>query len=136
MKRIAVALAFAFTATMVLGNASDRGEDRHQHRAPSNEPSPAPFVADTGKSFAQRMDDAMTLMEHGMRTAVMNGNPEHDFATMMIPHHQGAIDMARALLLQTSDPELRNLAQGIITEQETEIRLLRAWLQRHAERKR
>ena len=62
----------------------------------------------------------------------MNGIPEHDFVTMMIPHHQGAIDMARALLLTTKDPELRNLAQGIITEQQNAIRLMQAWLQRKA----
>ena len=54
---------------------------------------------------------------------------------MMIPHHQGAIDMARALLLTMKDPELRNLAQGIITEQQNEIRLMQVWLIRHAERK-
>ncbi len=81
------------------------------------------------------MHDAMVVMDHGMRTAPMNGLPEHDFVTMMIPHHQGAIDMARALLLTTKDPELRNLAQGIITEQQNEILLMQGWLIRHADRK-
>ncbi|WP_422695997.1 DUF305 domain-containing protein [Cupriavidus necator] len=92
---------------------------------------PAPYVASTAKPFAQRMDDAMAVMDAGMRSATMNGDPNHDFVAMMIPHHQGAIDMAKALLLETTDPELRNLAQGIITEQANEIRLMQAWLARH-----
>jgi uncharacterized protein (DUF305 family) len=50
----------------------------------------------------------------------------------MIPHHQGAIDMAKSILLNTQDPEVRNLAQGIITEQANEIRLMQGWLARHA----
>ncbi len=93
---------------------------------------PPPFVASTAKPFAQLMDDAMAVMDHGMRAAPMNGVPEHDFVTMMIPHHQGAVDMAKALLLRTQDPELRNLAQGIITEQQNEIRMMQSWLERHS----
>ncbi|RDK06703.1 CopM family metallochaperone [Cupriavidus lacunae] len=106
-------------------------QDAHQH--PGNAPTQAPprFVASTAKPFAGLMDDAMAVMHHGMTQAPMNGVPDHDFVTMMIPHHQGAIDMAKALLLYGKDPELRNLAQGIITEQQNEIRLMQAWLQRH-----
>lgn len=77
------------------------------------------------------MDDAMAVMDDGMKHAPMNGVVEHDFVTMMMPHHQGAIDMAKALLLYTKDPELKNLAQGIITEQQNEIRVMQAWLQRY-----
>lgn len=73
----------------------------------------------------------MAVMNDGMTRAPMNGVAEHDFITMMIPHHQGAIDMAKAVLLNTSDPELTNLAQGIITEQQNEIRVMQAWLQRY-----
>lgn len=73
----------------------------------------------------------MAVMDDGMRRAPMNGAAEHDFVTMMIPHHQGAVDMAKALLLYNNDPELKNLAQGIITEQQNEIRLMQAWLARH-----
>jgi uncharacterized protein (DUF305 family) len=61
----------------------------------------------------------------------MNGQAEHDFVTMMIPHHQGAIDMAKALLLTTQDPSLRNLAQQIIADQQIEIQLMNVWLQAH-----
>ena len=106
----------------------------HQH-AISAGPAAGPLIASTAKPFAELMNDAMGAMDNGMRTAPMNGMPEHDFVTMMMPHHQGAIDMARALLLTTKDPELRNLAQGIVTEQQNEIRLMQAWLKRHAELK-
>jgi len=50
---------------------------------------------------------------------------------MMIPHHQGAVDMAKAVLLYTKDPEVRNLALGIIAEQQVEIQRMQAWLARH-----
>ena len=90
------------------------------------------FVASTAKLFDTLMGDAMAVMDHDMRAAPMNGQPAHNFMTMMIPHHQGAIDMAKLILLNTQDPEVRNLAQGIITEQANEIRLMQAWLARHA----
>ncbi|WP_428020582.1 DUF305 domain-containing protein [Aquabacterium sp.] len=93
---------------------------------------PPSFMASTAKPFDALMGDAMAVMDHDMRTAPMNGQPAHDFMTMMIPHHQGAIDMAKSILLNTQDPEVRNLAQGIITEQANEIRLMKAWLARHA----
>ena len=101
----------------------------HDHGAPISE-APPPFMATTAKPFDALMGDAMAVMDYGMRTAPMNGEPDHDFVTMMIPHHQGAIDMAKALLLHTQDPELRNLALGIVTEQQNEIRLMNAWLAR------
>jgi uncharacterized protein (DUF305 family) len=105
-------------------------QEAHQHHGPANSPPPA-FVASTAKPFAELMHDAMAVMDDGMRRAPMNGVAAHDFIAMMIPHHQGAIDMAKAMLLNTRDPELANLAQGIITEQQNEIRVMQAWLQRY-----
>ncbi len=93
--------------------------------------SPPPFIASTAKPFAELMSDAMAVMDYGMRQAPMNGQNEHDFITMMMPHHQGAVDMARAVLLYTKDPEIRNLALGIITEQQNEIHVMQAWLGHH-----
>jgi uncharacterized protein (DUF305 family) len=83
------------------------------------------FGASTEKSFQQLMDEAMTAMDRGMENATMTGDPDHDFAAMMIPHHQGAVDMAKTELLYGRDPVLRRLAQEIIVTQEQEIGVMR-----------
>lgn len=85
---------------------------------------PSTFIASNGKSFSQLMNEAMSLMDDGMAHASMNGNPDHDFAAMMIPHHQGAIDMAKVELLYGKDPVLRRLAQEIIVTQGSEIMVM------------
>jgi len=108
-------------------------DGHHHHGAPRPEGTPPPvFIASTGKPFAGLMEDAMAVMDDGMKWAPMNGQADHDFVTMMIPHHQGAVDMAKALLLYSQDPELRNLSLSIIAEQQNEINLMKAWLERHA----
>ena len=83
------------------------------------------FAASTDKTFIQLMNDAMAVMDHGMKNAPMTGDPDHDFAAMMIPHHQGAIDMAKVELLYGKDPVLRRLAQEIIVTQDQEITVMR-----------
>ena len=80
------------------------------------------------QSFHQLMNQAMTVMDQGMKQAPMAGNPDHDFAAMMIPHHQGAIDMAKVELLYGKDPVLRRLAQEIIVTQQQEIVVMRRQL--------
>ncbi len=62
-----------------------------------------------------------------------SGNPDKDFADMMLPHHQGAIDMAKVELQYGKDPMLRKLAADIVKAQETEITEMRAWLGKHAQ---
>ena len=75
--------------------------------------------------------ETMARMDDGMAKAPMSGAPDHDFVTMMIPHHQGGIDMAKVLLVHGTDPEMRRLAQAIVTDQQNEIELMQLWLQRH-----
>ncbi|MCS0656528.1 DUF305 domain-containing protein [Massilia terrae] len=101
----------------------------HQHGQGSA--TPATFVASSAKPYDQLANEAMAIMDRGMRSAPMDGVPDHDFVAMMVPHHQGAIDMAKAILVHSKDQELRNLAQGIITEQQNEINVMRAWLRRY-----
>lgn len=74
---------------------------------------------------------AMERMRRDMNMP-MSGNADRDFVTMMIPHHQSAIDMARVALEHARDPEVRRLAGSIIREQEREIGQLRAILARLA----
>lgn len=61
-----------------------------------------------------------------------SGNADRDFAAAMIPHHQGAIEMARVVLRHGADPDMRRLAEDIIRTQEAEIAELRAFLARSA----
>ena len=103
----------------------------HVHSSAAAQTPPGPFVASTAKPFATLMEESMTIMDYGMAHAPMTSDPDRDFVSMMIPHHQGAVDMAKALLLYGKDPELRNLAQQIVTDQQNEINIMRAWLQHH-----
>ena len=87
-------------------------------------------VTTGGGHHGDSMRAAMRGMQHGMDVP-MSGDPDVDFARMMIPHHQGAVDMARSQLESGKDPELRRLAQKIIEDQEREIAILQGWLDRH-----
>jgi YVTN family beta-propeller protein len=76
-------------------------------------------------SFEQEMAESMRKMDQDMVAAPMTGDPNHDFSAMMIPHHQGAIDMAKTFLLHGQDAALRRLAQEIIVTQQQEIQVMR-----------
>lgn len=71
---------------------------------------------------------AMMQMHGGMMRATMNGNADHDFLTMMIPHHQAAVAMAQTELQYGHDARVKALAKRIIAAQQAEIRQMESWL--------
>jgi len=71
---------------------------------------------------------SMDKMHMAMGAVARSGNSDVDFVRLMIPHHQGAIDMAKTQLLYGKDPQMRRLAQEIITDQQLEIELMQRWL--------
>jgi uncharacterized protein (DUF305 family) len=90
----------------------------------------APYVT----KFMQAMDTGMKVMDRDMAAAPMTGDVDRDFAAMMIPHHQGAIDMAKAELTYGKDPVMRRLAQEILVDQESEINAMLLWLTKNGRR--
>ena len=74
---------------------------------------------------------SMARMHLAMKRVKPTGNNDSDFVRLMLPHHQAAIDMAKTQLLFGTDPQMRRLAQEIVTDQQSEIELMQAWLKRH-----
>jgi uncharacterized protein (DUF305 family) len=107
---------------LLLGSvALSQGLHRHD-AAPSPNISPE---HSTHVAFDAQMASAMEHMHAAMAALPKTNHPDKDFLAAMIPHHQGAIKMAKAVLLVTQDPAIRNLAQSIITDQQYEIELMR-----------
>jgi uncharacterized protein (DUF305 family) len=84
------------------------------------------MMGDKGPSSMAFME-ANDRMHAGMAIQ-FTGNADVDFIRGMIPHHQGAVEMARIVLEHGSDPEVRKLAEAVIAAQEAEIRWMQEWL--------
>lgn len=75
----------------------------------------------TFSRFVSEMDAGMDAMMRDMHAAGYTGNADIDFLAMMIPHHEGAVEMARLVLIHGRDPVTRKLAEEIIASQVVEI---------------
>lgn len=71
----------------------------------------------------------MSMMKN--MNVTYTGDPDVDFRTHMIPHHQGAIDMAKVALEHAKDPDTKKMAQKIIDDQKKEIVKMQDWLKMH-----
>jgi uncharacterized protein (DUF305 family) len=103
-------LAGATVAAVVVMRAGSA--PHHGHGALTSTPS---------SGFEQEMDTGMAAMMEAMHASGYTGNPDVDFLAMMVPHHQGAVDMARLVLQHGRDPATRQLAEEIIAGQTVEI---------------
>ena len=70
---------------------------------------------------------------HESMNITFTGNADVDFVKGMIPHHQGAIDMAKTVMAFGKNPEIRKLAEDIVRAQESEIAMMKGWLEKSAQ---
>ncbi|UVK43374.1 DUF305 domain-containing protein [Mesorhizobium sp. AR07] len=87
--------------------------------------------ADATSPSTEGYKAAMDKMHADMMASQYTGNADADFVRGMIPHHQGAIDMAKVELANGKDPEIRKLAEAVIAAQEAEIKQMQDWLAAH-----
>lgn len=100
------------------------------HHGHGHSPVAAPLPATSAgyELFRADMHAAMTKMMADMHATPPSGNPDIDFLVMMIPHHWGAVEMARLVLRDGRDPLVREIAEKIMAGQITEIEGMRGRL--------
>lgn len=118
LKLLAVALTIAGTVsgTALAQSGTNSAHSGHQGHGTAT-------LSPADKAYG----DAMVKMHQDMDIK-LSGNADVDFVRGMIPHHQGAIDMAKVVLEYGKDPEIKELATTVIKDQEAEIDKMKAWL--------
>ena len=99
--------------------------------SPARQGLPSSKKDQTEGTAGLEMEQAMEKMHTGIASIKPTGDNDADFVRFMLPHHQAALDMAKAELTHGKDPQMRRLAQEIVTDQQSEIELMQLWLKRH-----
>ena len=117
--KLATTLSIGITAISVLGTILVRASTDTSDGQSRNDVNWSELLA------------SMKKMHMAMEAIKPSGDSDVDFVRLMLPHHQAAIDMAKTQLLYGKDPQMRRLAQEIITDQQLEIELMQRWLKQH-----
>lgn len=107
------------------GHTASHGHGRHGGGTkPPSPPAPKGYDAYLGDMHA-----GMEKMMQDMHADPPSGNPDIDFLAMMVPHHWGAVEMARLVLRDGHDPLVREIAETILASQLTEMQGMRGRLE-------
>jgi len=121
MKRFRTILQPVLVFALFAASTAGLAQNAHAH---SPHPEATPRISPEAAAFLAENTLAMDRMMRDMDVKP-TGDVDRDFVAMMIPHHQGAIDMARAVLRSSRNETVRRLAQEIIVTQQDEIRAMR-----------
>jgi Domain of unknown function (DUF305) len=127
IRKRAISFSFATTASVAATSLVMAHGPSSAHRAHAT--APIQYVADrtdnsAEASFMSENESAMSKMMTDMMVKP-TGDIDRDFVAMMVPHHQGAVDMAQAELKYGHNELLRRLARHIIANQQSEITAMR-----------
>lgn len=113
--------ATAILATLLLQPALAQQANPHAGHGAAAQTAPA------ASSSTKAYEAANAAMHAGMAIPY-TGNADVDFVRQMIPHHEGAVAMAKIVLAHGKDPEIRKLAEEIVAAQDKEIAFMQGWL--------
>lgn len=119
-----MAVTVVFAAAMAAPAAAQSGQHAQHGTA-------AQGMQQHDNMSSHDMMKSMQEMHQKMASMPMSGNHDHDFAMMMRSHHQAGIDMAQAELKHGKDPQMKQAAKKIISEQTKEVKKFDAWLAKH-----
>lgn len=113
--RFAILMIFISTVTLAAWQQDDQSRRR---------------TTISGPQWSE-LAESLDKMHAAMASVEPSSDSDVDFVRLMLPHHQAAIDMAKIQLMYGKDPQMRRLAQEIITDQQSEIELMQLWLKQH-----
>jgi uncharacterized protein (DUF305 family) len=125
--------------TLALGTALAFAQQHHH--GPDSHQTPAAAADHSAHGSSKPKGDigpsslayhAINAKMHEGMDITFTGNADIDFVRGMIPHHQGAVDMAKTVIAFGKDPQIRKLAEEIVKAQESEIALMQGWLKQNA----
>ena len=115
---------------IILAQGSGSGAGSGSADKGSGSGSTGETAAKSDQSASSKAFMAANMKMHKEMDIAFTGNADADFVKGMIPHHQGAVEMAKIVLEHGKDAEVKKLAQEIIKAQETEIAWMREWLKK------
>ncbi|UVF21393.1 DUF305 domain-containing protein [Microvirga terrae] len=118
--------SLVLAALLIALPAASRAQSAHGGHTGHSATSPAQAVEAPSTQGYRQANETM----HRNMDILFSGDPDVDFVRGMIPHHQGAIDMAKVALQHAKDEQIRKWATDVIREQEREIAEMEAWLKK------